>query len=109
MWLYWDGQDTDPESGERKIDHRALAMACLGIWMDAESCGKLNDDRGPPGALDKFLAENTVKKTLDAQSQTPERTPPADPHLEQTRPLCPLFPLFPGEVWTPDNTLDILP
>jgi len=79
IWRYWDGQDTDPdtcpEDPARRIDHRALAMACLGIWMDAESMGKLNDDRGPPGQLDLFLDTYTIKTPLPP----PETPPPEAP------------------------------
>jgi hypothetical protein len=42
LMAWWERQDTDPESGQ---SHLAHARACLGIVLDAEKHGKLNDDR----------------------------------------------------------------
>lgn len=42
-----DGEELDPESG---ASHLAHARACLGIILDAQSIGKLIDDRPPVGA-----------------------------------------------------------
>lgn len=42
LMAWWERQDTDPESGQ---SHLAHARACLGIVLDAERHGKLNDDR----------------------------------------------------------------
>ena len=42
QWL--DGQNDDPESG---VSHLAHARACLGILLDAQSLGKVVDDRPP--------------------------------------------------------------
>jgi hypothetical protein len=39
---WFDGQDTDPESG---LAHLAHVMACVTIIMDAQAHGKLNDNR----------------------------------------------------------------
>ena len=56
-WL--DGQDCDPDTG---IHHFGLAMACLGIVLDAKALGTLNDDRTVvPGPAPAFIAENTRK------------------------------------------------
>lgn len=41
---FWEGEDTDPESG---LPHLAHAMACLVIVLDAQAAGKLTDDRPP--------------------------------------------------------------
>jgi len=46
LLAWWDGEDADPESGE---SHLAHARACLGILIDAEANGKLNDNRPVPG------------------------------------------------------------
>jgi hypothetical protein len=43
---YWEGQDADPDSG---LDHRAHALACIAITLDAEAIGKLTDDRAYRG------------------------------------------------------------
>lgn len=42
LMAWWEGQDTDPESGQ---SHLAHARACLGILLDAAAHGRLNDDR----------------------------------------------------------------
>ncbi len=47
LMAYWDGEDTDPESG---LCHLAHARACMAIVLDAQSVGTCNDDRPPPGA-----------------------------------------------------------
>lgn len=58
--LAWhDGQDNDPESGQTHLAH---ARACLGILIDAQSLGKLVDDRPTAGAAAKLIEKNTVSK-----------------------------------------------
>lgn len=49
---YKNGQDTDPKT---KVHHLASAMACLGIILDAELCGKLTDDRPPKAPVDVLI------------------------------------------------------
>lgn len=44
MDKWWNGEDEDPHT---RVRHLASAMACLGIILDAELCGKLTDDRPP--------------------------------------------------------------
>jgi len=39
---WFEGEDTDPESG---LPHLAHVMACMNILLDAEQHGKLNDNR----------------------------------------------------------------
>lgn len=46
---WWDGQNKAPDNG---VDHRAAVMASMAILFDAESCGKLNDDRPIPRLKD---------------------------------------------------------
>ena len=57
-WL--DGEDRASDSG---VHHLAHAMACLGIILDAESVGKLHDDRPAAGNLPAFIQANTKDKT----------------------------------------------
>ena len=48
---WWDGETTDPESGE---SHLAHVMACMAILLDAHATQRLNDDRptpAPTGAM----------------------------------------------------------
>lgn len=54
QWL--DGETTDPESG---VSHLAHVRACMGIMLDADSIGKLIDDRPPKGASASVIRENT--------------------------------------------------
>ena len=49
-----DGEDYAPDSGVHHLDH---AMACLALLRDAESIGKLNDNRPPKGAAGRLLME----------------------------------------------------
>lgn len=44
LFAWFNGEDIDPESGELHIAH---VRACMGILLDAEAHGKLNDDRPP--------------------------------------------------------------
>ena len=64
-----DGEDIDLESGAL---HSAHARACLGIIMDAESCGNLLDDRPMPGAFSRVAsAAETSSKSGPETSPKP--------------------------------------
>lgn len=39
---WFEGEDTDPDSG---LPHHAHALACIAILVDAQAAGKLTDDR----------------------------------------------------------------
>lgn len=41
---YWEGQWADPVT---RVPHLSSALACIMIIIDADRCGKLNDDRPP--------------------------------------------------------------
>jgi len=43
---WFEGEDLAPDSG---LPHLAHALACIAIVVDAQACGKLNDDRMYPG------------------------------------------------------------
>jgi len=58
LMAWWDGEDLAPDSG---VHHLAHAMACLAIVLDAESVGKLNDDRPTPGNFGATVETLTVK------------------------------------------------
>lgn len=55
QWL--DGQDDDPESG---VSHLAHARACLGILIDAITCGNVVDDRPPTGIASELIVQHTT-------------------------------------------------
>lgn len=53
---WFEGEDIDKDSG---LPHLSHALACLAIIVDAQACGKLNDDRMFPGGTIKMLEEMT--------------------------------------------------
>lgn len=59
---WWDGEAV---SRDAQVHHLAHALACLAIIVDAESVGKLNDDRPAPGAAsdlqDAYANKNSNK------------------------------------------------
>ena len=52
LYLYMDGEDTDPESG---APHLAHVMACCALLMDAQMSGKCDDDRSKTGLVRPML------------------------------------------------------
>lgn len=56
MGAWFEGEDNDPDSG---LPHLAHALACLAILVDAESSGKLTDDRQYPGGYRQTMTELT--------------------------------------------------
>lgn len=66
-WL--DGENL---SADAKVHHLAHAMACLAIILDAESVGKLNDDRPTKGAASRLQADfNTPVEVAPVQLKLP--------------------------------------
>lgn len=51
---FWNGENCDPQTG---VPHLASVIACAGIILDAERCGKLNDDRPPFADMGAAIAE----------------------------------------------------
>ena len=56
MMAWWDGEENASDSGVHHLGH---AMACLAITLDAQSLGKLNDDRPIPGMFAEAVKANT--------------------------------------------------
>lgn len=58
-----NGEDADPVTG---VPHLASVIACAGILLDAQLCGKLTDDRPPPADVAGRIrsAEAEVAKVL---------------------------------------------
>jgi len=50
--LWFDGEDTDPESGE---SHLAHVIASCALLLDAQRTGKLHDDRQKTGIVRREL------------------------------------------------------
>lgn len=59
---WWEGQETDPESG---LPHLSHALASLAILVDADSVKKLRDDRPPKGNLPMELFNAKAKDMID--------------------------------------------
>lgn len=57
MSAWFEGEDTDPDSG---LPHLAHAMATLAIVVDAMAAGKFNDDRMLRGGYRAFIDEMTA-------------------------------------------------
>ena len=75
MDAWWDGEAV---SSDAKVHHLAHALACLAIILDAETVGKLNDDRPTPGAANRLQAlyatnNNTEPKQLELPAEHPLR------------------------------------
>lgn len=70
---WWNGEDRDPQT---RVKHLANAIACLGILLDAELCGKLTDDRPPRApigrAIDDLIPDIQHLKEL-FKSYTPKQ------------------------------------
>lgn len=78
MIKWFEGEDTDPDSG---LPHLAHALACMAILIDAAAAGKLNDDRMVEGGTLKLLAEMTphVKRLKELhKGRTPHHYTKAD-------------------------------
>jgi hypothetical protein len=56
MTAWWEGEDTDPDSG---LPHLSKAIACIAILIDAKAAGKLTDDRAVEGGYVAFAASLT--------------------------------------------------
>lgn len=54
MAKWWNGEDCDPETN---VPHLASAIACLAIILDANLCGKMNDDRPPYAPIRELIEE----------------------------------------------------
>ena len=63
-----DGEDLDPESG---ISHVAHVACCCNILLDAEYCGKLQDDRSKVKSYAKL--HELFSELKRAQENEPER------------------------------------
>jgi Domain of unknown function (DUF5664) len=56
LWSYFDGEDVDHESG---VSHLGHVIACAAILLDAESQGKLVDDRPAKGKTAEMIRKLT--------------------------------------------------
>lgn len=68
MNAWFEGEDTDPDSG---IPHLAHALGCLAILADAQAAGKLTDDRAYPAKYREYVESLTphVKRLKELRKQ----------------------------------------
>ena len=52
LMRWWNGEDRDRNT---RVKHLASVIACAGILLDAELCGKLTDDRPPAADMSSLL------------------------------------------------------
>jgi len=82
--IYWDalrrhlmryqaGEDCDPATG---VPHLASAIACIGIILDAQLVGKLNDDRPPPAPGTSAAIESATAVVAEVRRRIGEREVP---------------------------------
>jgi hypothetical protein len=72
MTKWFEGEDTDKDSG---LPHLAHAIACIAILIDAKAAGKLKDDRMYPGNYSELIEELTgyVKKLKEVHKNKDPR------------------------------------
>lgn len=91
---WWNGENEDRAT---RVKHLASVIACAGILLDAELCGKLEDDRPPmcpiSDLIDRadvrvahltalFAAHNPKQYTIDDSPQLYDGPIPEFPHVD---------------------------
>lgn len=71
MNAWFEGQDTDSDSG---LPHLAHALACVAILVDSQAAGKLNDDRVISADYTKF-AESITPHVSRLKAKHSNRNP----------------------------------
>lgn len=94
---WWEGQDTDPDSG---LSHITKAIAGLIVFRDAMINNMFNDDRPPPvRGIDGFLlAMNTLAASVI--NRYPEAKPP------NVKPSGDIQPVPPSGYFPSNSTID---
>lgn len=65
---FWDGEDLAPDSN---IPHIAHAMACMALMLDAQTIGRLNDDRPTRGEAARLQVDYQRSKAGPARGEPP--------------------------------------
>lgn len=66
------GEDSDPKTG---VPHLASILACAAIILDADVCGKLNDDRPPAVPTLPITIDVLGKKVADLKELFKDENP----------------------------------
>lgn len=80
---WWNGEDWDPST---EVHHLASVIACAGIILDADACGKLTDDRPPAVEVGSLIAdlEDVVKWVYEMhKDRRPHHYTEADKWVEE--------------------------
>lgn len=80
LMAWWEGEDTDPDSG---LNHITKAISSLMVLRDAMMQGKLSIDDRPPKAIGGWVARLNLKVAY-LIDRTPKPVPP--PHTAQDGP-----------------------
>lgn len=73
---WWEGEDTDPDSG---LSHITKALSTLTVLRDAMLNNKLNDDR-PPAMVDQEWLKKLNEKARDIVAKYPKEL---EPYVQQ--------------------------
>lgn len=79
---WWEGEDTDPDSG---LSHITKALSTLTVLRDAMLNNKLNDDR-PPAMADQEWLKKLNEKARDIVAKYPKELEPYVQHEVETEP-----------------------
>lgn len=80
LQFWFEGEDTDPDSG---LPHLAHVLACVAILVDAGAADKLNDDRQVRGGYRELMNELTPhvsRLKLQHAAKSPKHYTIADNH-----------------------------
>lgn len=89
LMAWWNGEDRDPAT---RVKNLASIIACAGILLDAELCGKLNDDRPPRAPMRKLIYETDAHGKFLRElfaAHTPKQYTIADVEYEAPSPSRP--------------------
>lgn len=99
---WWDGEEL---SADAKVVHLAHAMACLAIILDAQTVGKLNDDRPTKGAASQlqldFAAPAPKQLEFDFKEPTFEQTREASSQILREQQQRVIFEGMQGTIGSP--------
>lgn len=69
---WWNGENADRDT---RVRHLASIIACAGILLDAELCGKLTDDRPPAAPVGAFVDREAADIAAHLREMFADRNP----------------------------------